>query len=391
MTGNRRQPTGEHPGLPEPVLVVLLFLAAGPLALYSSQAYATGLSWWSALPLALTAAVSVLWRHSHPRTVLAVTVVCASAAAGIGYLLTPMLLAPVMVALYALAVRLPRAELLRYFLAATAVIVLTALFGDKFHHPWPLTTVNPILCLTLPIVLGTVAQLRAAYLKAVQDRAEHAERTRDEEAARRVSEERIRIARELHDVVAHHLTLANAQATTGAYLARNGSGEPEQMFTQLATTTSTALRELKATVGLLRQPGDTDSPLEPAPSLRQLPELTTSFTSAGLTVEVTVDGEPQPLSTAVDLTAYRILQEALTNAAKYSTGTAHVRLAYRPDLLTITITNDTAPAAQRTPTPGNGGFGLTGMRERAHAVGGHFHAEPHSGGFTVTTDLPILA
>jgi signal transduction histidine kinase len=154
-------------------------------------------------------------------------------------------------------------------------------------------------------------------------------------------------------------------------------------------TTTAALRELKATVGLLRQPDDPNSPLEPAPGLDQLSELTTAFALSGLDVEITVDGAEQPLSPSVDLTAFRIVQEALTNVTKHATtDTAHVRLSYGNDRLTITVTND---AGATTPTPAHAGFGLVGMRERAHSAGGHLHAAPRpDGGFTVTTTLPTL-
>ncbi len=193
-------------------------------------------------------------------------------------------------------------------------------------------------------------------------------------------------ARELHDVVAHHLALANAQAGTAAYLARSHPDQVQRILTDLAGTTSAALREMKATVGLLRRPGEQTSPLEPAPGLDQLPALTAGFASAGLDVAVTVDGDERRLSPDVDLTAFRIVQEALTNVTKHAaTGTASVRLSYAADRLTITVTNDGATK------PMSPGFGLLGMRERAHSAGGHFHAGGHPGGrFTVTTDLPIL-
>ncbi|GAA3624963.1 histidine kinase [Nonomuraea rosea] len=389
MTLDWRQYAQDHPRLVEAALITLLCAASGPAALYASRPYAEGLGWASAVPLAAVASLALLWRRSHPRVVLMVTAVCAAAAAGVGYLLTPLLLAPVMAALYELAVRVPRRASLGYCLTATAVIVPTALFGDRFDHPWPLTTINPIFCLILPVVAGSVTRLRHAYLHAVQARAEYAERTREDEARHRVAEERMRIARELHDVVAHHLALANAQAGTATYLARTSPDEAEHLLTALAGTTSSALRELKATVGLLRQAGDTDSPLDPAPGLHQLPDLTATLASAGLDVDVTIEGRQQPLSPGVDLTAYRIVQEALTNVTRHAaTPAACVRLAYGSDRLTITITNDAGPTP---PATNSHGFGLIGMRERAHATGGHFEAGHRpGGGFTVTAELPIL-
>jgi signal transduction histidine kinase len=371
-----RQYAKDHPRVVDAVLIVLLLCAAaGPAELNSSLPGTDNLGWWSAVPLAVAACVALLWRRSHPRAVVVFTAMCVSAAGGVGYLITPVLLAPVMVALYELAMRAPGRTTRLYCLAVTALIILSALLGDRYGNPWPLAILNPVLFLLLPVVLGETTRLR--------------EHNREEEARHRVAEERVRIARELHDVVAHHLALANAQAGTAAYLARTRPDQVQPILTELTGTTTAALRELKATVGLLRQPSDidTDPPLEPAPGLGQLPQLTAAFASSGLDLEVTVDGEEQSLSPSVDLTAFRIVQEALTNVTKHATtNTAHVRLTYGNDRLTITVTNDSGPT---TPNPGKG-FGLVGMRERAHSAGGHFHAGPHpDGGFTVTTELPI--
>lgn len=393
LTITWRQYTKKHPRVVDVALITLLFLAAsGPavLNINSNLSYTDNLSWRSAVPLAVVGSLAMLWRSSHPRTVVVFTALCASAASSLGYLITPVLLAPVMVALYELAVRVPGRTTRLYWLAVTTSIVVSALFGDSYGYPWPLQILNPILFLLLPVALAETTRLRHNYLAAVQARAEYAERAREEEARHRVAEERARIARELHDVVAHHLALANAQASTAAYLARDRPDQVQRILTDLTGTTTAALRELKATVGLLRQPKDTNSPLEPAPGLGQLPELTAAFASSGLDVEVTVDGEEQPLSPSVDLTAFRIVQEALTNITKHATtDAAHVRLTYGDDRLTITVIND-AGSATPIPNPSKG-FGLVGMRERAQSAGGHFHAGPHSGGgFTVTTTLPIL-
>jgi signal transduction histidine kinase len=387
MTINWRQYANDHPRAVDAALIVLLMCAvSGQASLNSDLPIASDLGWPSAVPLALAASVALLWRRSHPRSVVVFTALCVSASGGVGYLITPVNLAPVMIALYELAVRAPGRTTRLYCLGVTALTVLSAVLGNRYGYPLPLVILNPVLFLLLPVALGATARIRHAYLEAVKARAEYAERNREEEARHRVAEERVRIARDLHDVVAHHLALANAQAGTAAYLARSHPDQVQRILTELTGTTSSALRELKATVGLLRHPDDTNSPLEPAPGLAQLPELTASFASAGLAVEVTVDGPQQPLSPDVDLTAFRIIQEALTNVTKHAaTNTAHVRLSYGDDRLTVTVANDAAAADLGE------GFGLIGMRERAHSAGGHFHAGPSPDGvFTVTTELPIL-
>jgi len=203
----------------------------------------------------------------------------------------------------------------------------------------------------------------------------------------------MRIARELHDVFAHHLALANAQAGAVAHLMTTQPDQARKIADKLTGTTSSALREVKATVGLLREASDPDAPMEPAPGLAHLPDLVASFQSAGLAVLVTTEGEPRPLSPGVDLTAFRIVQEALTNVARHAaTEQAQVRLGYAGDRLTIAVSNSGAPqAAGACAEPHAGhGYGLIGMRERALSVGGRLRAGYHpAGGFEVSTVLPL--
>jgi signal transduction histidine kinase len=280
-----------------------------------------------------------------------------------------------MLALYRLAVLTHRRTARRYFLASVVLVVTTATVVDAVHHPWPFKTVGPAAWLLLPVVAGNAVRLRDAYLEAVRARAEYAERGREEAARHRVAEERMYIARELHDVVAHHLALAHAQAGTAAHLARTHPDHAQRILTELAGTTSSALREMKGTVGLLRRPDDPGAPLAPSPGLAQLAELTGTFASAGLTVTVTTEGEPRPLSPGVDLTAYRIVQEALTNVGKHATTrSARVWLRYSYDRLTVRVTDDGASAVTAAaPVPGHG-FGPFGMRGRVRPAGGSLRA-----------------
>ncbi|WP_181790068.1 sensor histidine kinase, partial [Streptomyces phytophilus] len=245
-------------------------------------------------------------------------------------------------------------------------------------------------------VLGYSAHNRRAYLAAVEERARRAEKSRESEARRRVGEERLRIARELHDLVAHQITLANAQATVAAHLFDSRPEQTRKSLTELVRTTSDALDDLRATVGLLRQSGDTAGPAEPAPGLSRLPTLLDSFGRAGLAVSLEEEGTAKPLPPGVDLTAYRIVQEALTNVTKHAgTGTARVRLVWNRDTLTVTVADDgggarTGPAA--TASEHAPGYGLIGMRERATAVGGRLSAGSRpEGGFLVSTELPLPA
>ena len=343
--------------------------------------------------------LALLKHRSHPRVALTVTAVCTVVAVALGYLLTPLLLAPLMAALYWLATVTDRKAVRVYGVSTMSALMIAAVFSDSMDQlSILLRTIGPFFWLLLPLAAGNMTRLRRAYLAAVQARAEHAERTREEEARMRVTEERVRIARELHDVVAHHLALANAQAGTAAHLALTRPEQTKQILTDLTGTTSSALRELKATLGLLRQTDDQDAtPPEPAPGLSRLPELISACASAGVTVGVTTEGWPRPLSPGVDLTAFRIVQEALTNVTKHAAAeAAHVRLSYVGSRLLITVTNDgpatAAATAAEVPaaTSAGRGFGLMGMRERAHSVGGRLSAGPRpEGGFEVTTALPL--
>ncbi|WP_411100178.1 sensor histidine kinase [Streptomyces sp. x-45] len=330
--------------------------------------------------------------RTRTRTVVVVVAGVTIAAIARGYLLTPMLLAPLLAAMYWLAVLCDRRTLRLYALVVTVALLTVNLFSDGMRDLSPvLTVIGPVFWMALPLVGGSLARLRGDYLEAVKARAEHAERTREEEARLRVAEERVRIARELHDVVAHHLALANAQAGTAAHLSHSNPEQSRKILDDLTGTTSSALRELKATLGLLRQD---DRPkgagLEPAPGLARLPELIDSYRTAGLEVVVHQEGVRRPLTPGVDLTAYRIVQEALTNVAKHAPErAAHVGFTYANSRLLITVSND-GPATATTVNGTSGGFGLRGMRERAQSIGGDLCAGPRpEGGFEVTTALPL--
>ncbi|MBL7495839.1 sensor histidine kinase [Frankia sp. CN7] len=364
-------------------------------------------------------------RRRHPWAVAAVASAATLALAALGALLTPMVLAPLLAALFWLtsAARARRAVVFAGAVAALLTAAATA--AGPPERPWFLETITPLSWLVMSVILGAWARSRRAYLLAERARAELAERTREQEARVRVAAERARIARELHDAVAHHLALANAQAGTAAHLMRTQPEQAQVILTELNRSTSAALRDLKAAVGVLRQPDDPDAPLEPAPGLARLDELTSSCASAGLAVTVSTEGSPRPLSSSVDLAAYRVVQEALTNVTKHAaTPSAHVRLAYAPGGLTITVTDGPGlPAHQRQSrtsgavasgtfastsgataafatakaatgpalaADGATGFGLVGLRERARSVGGRLVAghRPH-GGFQVMAELPL--
>ncbi|RRR79627.1 sensor histidine kinase [Streptomyces sp. RP5T] len=342
-------------------------------------------------------------RHRAPLAAMAVTTASGVLAPFLGLLLSPLIAAPAVITAYsyALTARTERRAAGAVALISVALLAAcTPLFGALSWKD--ASRVGAVAAFPLVAgVLGHSVHNRRAYLAAMEERALRAEQSRDSEARRRVAEERVRIARELHDLVAHQITLANAQATVAAHLFDTRPEQTRKSLHELVETTSDALDDLRATVGLLRQSGDAVAPAEPAPGLSRLPTLLESFRRAGLEVSVHQEGTARPLPPGVDLTAYRIVQEALTNVTKHAgTGTARVELAWNRDRVTITVADDgggarTASAAAAGPrgsATGDrpSGYGLIGMRERATAVGGQLSAGRRpEGGFLVSTQLPL--
>ncbi|WP_310369226.1 sensor histidine kinase [Catenuloplanes atrovinosus] len=234
-------------------------------------------------------------------------------------------------------------------------------------------------------VWGDSVRMRRAYVAEVTERARQAEATREVEARRRVMDERLRIARELHDVVAHHIAVISVHAGAAGHVLRN---EPEKVWPVLGhirTAADTVLDEIKSVVSVLRDPDDLRS-TEPAPGVDRLPELLAGLRDTGFPVRFRQRGEPRPLPAVVNLAAYRIVQEALTNAHRHGDGGATLDLEYAADTLSIDVRNRVAGRGGGRP---GSGFGLVGMRERAAAAHGTIEAGPAPGGlFRVRAALP---
>ncbi len=230
----------------------------------------------------------------------------------------------------------------------------------------------------------------AEAIRARRQRAIRARQVREEEARRRADEERLRIARELHDVLAHSISLINVQSGVALHLLDE---QPEQARTALSAineASADALREVRSVLGVLR--GNREQPpLAPTAGLDAVDDLVSRAAAAGVEVSLQVRGDRRPLPASVDLAAFRIVQESLTNVVRHAGATAaSVHLAYGDAELEVQIDDDGQGA---TPRSGAGaGSGIAGMRERAAAVGGVFDAGPRpSGGFRVMARLPISA
>jgi signal transduction histidine kinase len=248
-------------------------------------------------------------------------------------------------------------------------------------------TLADIALLAAVLLLGEAVRTRRAWTEEVRLRLRRADEDRERDAARRVEEERLRIARELHDVLAHTVAGLNVQAGVAADVLDD---DPEQARTALRTIreqSRAAMSELKATVGLLRREA-TDAPRAPAPGLAELDALVQTVAAAEVEIELSVAGQARPLPAAIDVTAYRILQESLTNVLRHAhASTAHVLVRYDPHAIVVQVDDDGRGAAQAV--NGAGRYGLIGMRERAAAVGGTLEAGRRpGGGFRVHAELP---
>ncbi|WP_107644863.1 sensor histidine kinase, partial [Streptomyces sp. Ru87] len=358
--------------------------------------------------IAVLACVALVLRRRRPAQVLACTgaLTVLQLVTGPGEEGAPVA-ATVAVALYTVASRTDRSTTWR--VGAVTVAGLTAaamLFGAT---PWyDQRNLGIAGWLGMSAAAGDAVRSRRAFIDAIRERADRAEATREEEARRRVAEERLRIARELHDVVAHNIALVNVQAGVAAHVMDNRPDQAKEALAHVREASRSALNELRATVGLLRQYGDPAAPTEPAPGLGVLDQLVDGFVRAGLPVDVEVssDGGRGPwhsrdaaraaevageLPSAVDLTAYRVVQEALTNVRKHAGdgASAVVRIGRDRDLLEISVLDDGAGCGSSTgPLPG--GHGLIGMRERAAALGGDCEAGPRRPrGFRIHVRLPL--
>jgi signal transduction histidine kinase len=277
-------------------------------------------------------------------------------------------------------------------------------------HTEPYDFFVVVLELGVAGTLGILSRTRRAYLQAVETRAEQAEAERERQVALAAAEERTRIARELHDVVAHHVSLMAVQSEAAAAMLPGRPAEAGKAVEIIGQTAREALTELRRLLGVLRGPADVNgrAVMAPAPSISALDEVIGQVRQAGFAVNLRVEGRPRKLPPGVDLTAYRIVQEALTNAVKHSSaGEAAVTVSYEPGYVTVSVTdtgNVAVPVAlghqairgRAGSSDGggarpavSGGFGLAGIAERVASCGGSLTVGPgDAGGFAVTARLP---
>jgi signal transduction histidine kinase len=282
----------------------------------------------------------------------------------------------------------------RWGLAGAVVTALSALVAIRvaFGAAEPAgTNVSAVLVAATAGAAGTAVGYYRALLAATRAQLAREAQTRDAQARRRAVEERLRIARELHDVVGHTMATISVQAGVGIHLLKARPAQAGEALITIKQISDQALTDVKAILGVLRADEDPDRPRSPRGGLDQLEALLDPVRAAGVQPQLTVHGSARPLPAAVDLAAYRIIQESLTNVLRHARArTVQLDLRYEPERVVIRIRDD-GPAASpgQAGTNGQDGHGISGMRERALALSGQFTAGPHpDGGFQVRCALP---
>jgi signal transduction histidine kinase len=352
----------------------------------------------AAVALVLTQTLPLAWRRRHP---LAVSLVTGLATAGYGLAPYPDLAMPIpiggVVGLYSVAAWGSRRAALASGAVAAVVVVVTMSLPRTDADVVDAAFVS--LALAGAWLLGDRARVQRALAAELQERAARLERERADEARQAVASERARIARELHDVVAHHVSMMVVQAEAGPVAVEHDPARAAGAFEAIAATGRQALVEMRRLLGMLRGDEEQAPSLAPQPGLAEVPSLVEQVGRAGLRVELVVEGTEAALPAGVDLSAYRIVQEALTNALRHGgDGRTRVLVRYGEHDLELQIHNGTESASGRRQgdsdrqirRSGRSGQGLIGMRERVRLFGGELRAGPGpNGGFTVDARIPI--
>jgi signal transduction histidine kinase len=350
-----------------------------------------------ACTLLLVGPLSLAWRGRAPVVVLAV-----AGAASIGYAaLAPpawtYAVAPVIALFSAVRTGHRRSALITAAAGYLVYLALLVVFADPLGlpaaaRPTARDAVLTGLGLALTAFIASAAGARAAYLAELSKANAERARAKAEQERRQAADERLRIARELHDVLGHHLSLINVQAGVGLHLMDNRPEQAREALSAIKTASAEALREVRAVLGVLR-PEEEAAPRQPALGLDRLTDLTAD---AGLPVTTETVGERRDLPAEVDRAAYRIVQEALTNVRRHAAAgaSATVSVTYAPEELRLAIRNDgtrptTPPEVDRAGVADDGGSGIAGMRARAASLGGSLQAGPlPDGGYLVSAVLP---
>ena len=370
-----------------PPIAVDAVLTAACMGNAVAQMLGEGTFTWYLVGVALCGCLPLLWRRRYPFEVTMICGICTvwlSLAHAIGDLPAAQL-----VATYTFAALCPPAE--RLIAAVGTLAGITISLGPK------ITDVQEIgidfaltmVCFTVAYALGTGARARRDRIAMLEERAARL----SEERAAAATRERERIAREMHDILAHSISMIAIQAEAGPLAVRTDPDKAERMFDTVSETARDALAQLRRALGVLRAEPD-GAPRRPAPGLTALETLVEDVRHAGLEATLERDGPPRPISSDLEVTAYRIVQEALTNTVRHAKArTVRVRLIWRDDTLVVEVSDDgRGPSATVATANGRkGGHGLIGMRERVTAAGGDLVTGPgpDGTGYHVRANLPL--
>jgi signal transduction histidine kinase len=327
--------------------------------------------------LVVVAGTSLAWRRRAPLTVA--TIVCAAVATAALFGYWPEFVAPLWIAVYSAAAYTERDRLVRVLLPVALLTSVAISLGERWDRGlnWVDVLSDLVVTFGVPFLLGRMTFNRRRRV------------VRDREVATReaVAAERAAIARELHDVVAHHMSVMVVQAGAARAVGARDPAAAAEALRQIEASGRTGLAEMRRLLEVLKAEEDGDGRV-PQPGLARLGELLDAMRTSGLPVEAVVEGTPRALSPGVDLSAYRIVQEALTNSLRHAGGaSARVVVRYEPDALELEIADD-GPGPPEDPEA-SGGQGLIGMRERVQLFGGELEAGPRpGGGFLVRARLP---
>jgi signal transduction histidine kinase len=363
---------------PKPLDVVFAVLCV-PATIIGALAHGDSFGALEIAVIAVSAAL-VLLRHYAPIPVLAAAI--GASIVSVAVTDRPnVLIAVVVLLVFTVAAEGDRRSGIYAGIAGIAgLLVVVGIQNSLRELPGPLLAA--VAWPALAVAAGDLLRTRREAIAAAEERARRAEETREREARRRVAEERLHIARELHDVVAHRMAVVNVQAGVAEHLLRSRPDDAAAALRIVRSSAQAALDNLGSILNVLRSAGESDASVEPAPMLTELTALIDSYRDAGLAVEYETSGAPRPLADTTQLALYRTVQEGLTNAHKYGDGHVRLRISHAADGVAVELINPVAVPAIGDVTPRSGavsdagGFGLMGMRERVLAAGGSLHVGP---------------
>ncbi|HEX3089665.1 MAG TPA: sensor histidine kinase [Ilumatobacteraceae bacterium] len=347
-----------------------------------------------AYALVLAGSVSLLWRRRVPIAVLAIVtiVVITFWFRGHAALLSVLGLP----ALYAVAAHEENRRRAWWAMVTAGVALVVVAIVSVLDRPDGidfLQALSVAAFLIAAIAAGVIIRNRERIFVDTERRAAAAEADRLAEAQRAVVTERGRIAREMHDVVAHAMSVVAVQAAAGREIVHSNPDKAAEVFASIEAVGRESLTELRRMLGVLRDNGDDDASLSPQPGIADITSAVEQSSATGVSTELVIDGQRRPLAPGIELAAFRIVQEALTNVRKHAgaAASAQVHITYEPESLVVEVTDDGRGAATSLSAVGAGN-GLIGMRERVDIYGGQFSSGPRSGGgFVVRATLPVAS